>query len=217
MRLFLSLLVAIIMGSTPAIAGSTYLGLSFGTSYEDHKFDVWNGPATAGRRALSAHARSSDYAVAIGIRDAFRLGNRAFDLELEIFERSNSDFIATGAAGNHPTAIRTTSMLASVWTGMAAGDNWSLKVGAGIGARHSSYLMSGPGVSFRATDRAPYAMIGLRLSKSVSKRTTVYTELRAHTRPPIKSAGTGAFRSDPLEHNSKGLTLRLGLQIKLGK
>lgn len=217
MRIFLSLLAALVLANTSAVAGSSYLALSFGTSYEDHKFDVWNGPATPGRRALGAQARSRDYAVAIGFRDAFRLGERPFDVELEIFERSNTAFTATGTAGNHPTTIRTTSMLASVWTNVAEADRWLLKAGAGIGARHSSYHMAGPGVSFRASDRAPYAMIGLRLSKQTGKRTTLFTELRAHSRPPIKSPGTGAFRSDPLEHNSKGLTLRVGLQIELGK
>ncbi len=216
MRFILALMAALILPHTPAVADS-YLALSFGTSFEDHKFDVWNGPATPGRRALTASAQSSDYAVAIGFRDAFQIGNRPFDIELEVFERMNSDFTATGTTGSHPTTIKTTSMLASVWTRVGGGDKWAMHAGAGVGARHSTYSMSGPGIRFHTSDRAPYAMVGLRLSKHAGKRTTLFTEIRAHTRPPVNSSGTGAFRTFPLEHNSHGITLRMGLQITLGR
>jgi len=97
MRYIYSLLAALLLSFSPASA-SSYLALSFGTSFEHHTFDVWNGPATLGRRALTAQAQSSDYAVAIGFRDAFQIGNRPFDVELEVFERMNSDFTATGPA-----------------------------------------------------------------------------------------------------------------------
>jgi len=214
MRLFLSILVTMAVAITPATAGSSYLALSFGSSFENHKFDVWNDPAAPGRRDLSAASRSSDCAIALGFQDVFQLGARNLDLELEIFERSNSSFTAIGGAGSHPATIRTTSMLASVWTQIGGGNNWDIRAGAGIGARHSSYRMSGPGISFHTADRAPYAMVGLRLSKHAGERTTLFTELRAHTRPPIHSAG-GAMQG-PLEHNSKGITLRMGLQINLG-
>ena len=214
MRLFFSILAAMAFTVTPVIAGSTYLALSVGTSIEDHDFDVWNGPATPGRRALTASARSSDYAVAFGLRDAFHIGKRPYDIEFEVFERQNSNFTATGTAGSHPTAIRTTSILLSAWTRVAGGEKWALKAGAGVGARHSNYRMSGPGISFTTTDRAPYAMVGLRLSKRAGKRTNLFTEIRAHTRPPIHSAG-GPMQG-PLEHNSAGITLRMGLQITLG-
>ncbi len=213
MRLLFSILAAMAFTITPAIAGSTYLALSVGTSIEDHDFDVWNGPATPGRRALTASARSSDYALAFGLRDAFHIGKRPYDIEFEVFERQNSDFTATGTAGSHPTAIRTTSILLSAWTRVAGGEKWALQAGAGVGARHSNYRMSGPGISFTTTDRAPYAMVGLRLSKRAAKRTNLFTEIRAHTRPPIHSAG-GAMQG-PLEHNSAGITLRMGLQINL--
>ena len=188
--------------------------MSFGTSTEAHQFDVWNGPATSGRRALGALARSSDYAVAIGHRNALQLNTRSFDVELEIFERQNSSFIAIGRAGRHPTAIKTTSVLASIWTPIGKGNSWTLRAGAGLGARHSVYRMSGPGIGFKTTDRAPYAMIGLRLSKRAGKRTTLFSEIRAHTRPPIHSSG--GQMTGPLEHNSTGITLRMGLQIDLG-
>jgi len=215
MRLLFSILAVMALSIAPATAGSSYLALSFGTSFENHKFDVWNGPATPGRRALTASARSNDYALAFGLRDAFHIGRRAYDLEFEIFERQNSAFTATGTAGSHPTAIRTTSILLSAWTPVARGEKWTLKAGAGIGARHSNYRMSGPGISFTTTDRAPYAMLGLRLSKQTGRRTRIFTEIRAHTRPPIHSAG-GAMQG-PLEHNSAGVTLRMGIQITLGK
>ncbi|MCF6315972.1 MAG: hypothetical protein L3J30_06745 [Marinosulfonomonas sp.] len=216
MRYIYSLLAALLLSFSPASA-SSYLALSFGTSFEHHTFDVWNGPATAGRRALTAQAQSSDYAVAIGFRDAFQIGNRPFDVDLEVFERMNSDFTATGPAGSHPTTIRTTSMLASIWTRVGGGDKWAVHAGAGVGARHSTYAMSGPGIGFRTSDRAPYAMVGLRLSKHAGKRTTLFTEIRAHTRPPVHSSGTAALRTFPLEHNSHGITLRMGLQITLGR
>jgi len=215
MRIIFSILATLALSVTPAFAGSPYLVLSVGTSFEDHVFDVWNGPATPGRRALTASAHSSDHALALGVRDAFHLGQRPYDIEFEIFERQNSNFTATGAAGSHPTTIRTTSVLLSAWTRVAGGEKWALKAGAGLGARHSNYRMSGPGISFTTTDRAPYAMVGLRLSKRAGKRTNLFTEIRAHTRPPIHSAG-GPMQG-PLEHNSSGLTLRMGLQITLGK
>ena len=216
MRYLFALLAAFMLSSHTA-AASAYLSLSFGNSFEDHKFDVWNGPAIPGRRALIAHAQSRDYAISFGFREVFKIGNRPFDIELEVFERMNSDFTATGTAGSHPTTIKTTSILGSIWTPIAGGDDWALHAGAGIGARHSIYTMSGPGISFRTTDRAPYAMIGLRLSKRASKRVSLFTEVRAHTRPPVHSPGTGAFRRFPLEHNSHGITLRMGLQISLGR
>lgn len=215
MRLLSIIIAAFAVVASPVSAGSAYLAFSAGSSFEHHKFDVWNGPSTPGRRALTAQARSSDYAVAFGLHDLFRLGNRSFDAELEIFERQNADFTATGAAGAHPTAIRTTSVLASVWTQVAGQNKWTLKAGAGIGARHSIYRMQGPGIGFTTTDRAPYAMIGLRLSRQLDKRIAVYSEIRAHTRPPIHSPG-GPMQG-PLEHNSGGVTLRMGLQIALGK
>jgi len=214
MRLLYTIFAAVLLSTVSATAGSGYLALSFGTSFEDHDFDVWNGPATPGRRALTASARSSDYAVAIGLRNAFYIGKRPYDLEFEVFERQNSHFTATGPAGDHPTAIRTTSILLSAWTPVAQGEKWALRAGAGLGARHSRYRMSGPGIAFTTTDRAPYAMVGLRLSRQAGKRSNIFTELRVHTRPPIHSAG-GAMQG-PLEHNSAGVTLRIGLQIALG-
>ncbi len=215
MRLIYSVFAALLLSVVSATAGSSYLALSLGTSFEDHDFDVWNGPATPGRRALTASARSSDYAVAFGVRDAFHIGKRPYDLEFEVFERQNSDFTATGTAGSHPTAIRTTSVLLSAWTPVAQREKWTLKAGAGVGARHSVYRMSGPGISFTTTDRAPYVMVGMRLAKQTGVRTRIFTEIRAHTRPPIHSAG-GPMQG-PLEHNSAGITLRMGLQITLGK
>lgn len=215
MRLIYSVFAALLLSVVSATAGSSYLALSLGTSFENHDFDVWNGPATPGRRALTASARSSDYAVAFGVRSAFSLGKRPYDLEFEIFERQNSDFTATGTAGAHPTSIRTTSLLLSAWTPIAQGNKWSVKTGAGIGIRHSNYRMTGPGISFTTTDRAPYAMLGLRFTRLAGLRTRVFTEIRAHTRPPIHSAG-GPMQG-PLEHNSAGITLRMGLQITLGK
>ncbi len=215
MRLIYSVFAALLLSVVSATAGSSYLALSLGTSFEDHDFDVWNGPATPGRRALTASASSSDYAVAFGVRDVIHIGKRPYDLEFEVFERQNSDFTATGAAGNHPTAIRTTSILLSAWTPVAHGNKWTLKAGAGVGARHSIFKMQGPGISFTTTDRAPYAMLGLRYAKTVGQRTRVFTEIRAHTRPPIYSAG-GPMQG-PLEHNSHGITLRVGLQLTLGK
>jgi len=215
MRLIYSVFAALLLSVVSATAGSSYLALSLGTSYEHHKFDVWNGPATPGRRALTASAGSSDFAVALGVRDAFHIGKRPYDLEFELFERQNSNFTATGPAGNHPTAIRTTSILLSAWTPIARGDKWTLKAGAGVGARHSIFRMRGPGIAFTTTDRAPYAMLGLRYIKKVGQRTRVFTEIRAHTRPPIYSAG-GPMQG-PLEHNSRGITLRVGLQLTLGK
>lgn len=215
MRFLLTLISILGISSTFAHAAPAYISLSFGSSYEDHSFDVWNGPNTTGRRALTAQAWSSDYALGFGFRDAVRLGGRRFDLDLEVFERSNTDFTATGDAGNHPTTIRTTSMLASLWTQVTGDDDWSLKAGAGVGARHSKYRMTGPSIGFTTTDRAPYAMIGLRLSKRATERTQIFSEIRAHMRPPIHSGG-GAMQG-PLEHNSMGLTLRLGLQINLSR
>jgi len=215
MRLIYSVFAALLLSVVSATAGSNYLALSFGTSIEDHDFDVWNGPATPGRRALKASARSRDYAVAFGVRDAIHIGNRPYDLEFELFERQNSDFTATGTAGNHPTAIRTTSILLSAWTAVAQGEKWTLKAGAGVGARHSVYRMEGAGISFTTTDRAPYAMVGLRLAKQAAAHTRVFTEIRAHTRPPIHSAG-GQMQG-PLEHNSAGITLRFGLQMDINR
>ncbi len=198
----------------PARAGS-YLALSLGSSIEHQAFDVWNGPGATGRRLLSADSASSDQALTIGFRDAVTLGGQNFDAEIEIFERRVVHMTARGSAGAHPTSIRTTSMLFALWAPLGPAGLWSAQLGAGAGARYSHYRMTGPGIDIRATDRAPYAMIGLRAWHPLSARSRLTAGIRAHTRPPVRPKAPGIFVS-PLEHESSGFTLRLGLQFDLG-
>lgn len=215
MRIFFIFLTIITFGPATAKA-SPYLALSSGSSFENHNFNIWNGAGFAGRRYLEAKGKSKDYAIAFGYRNAFHIGSRPFDLELELFQRSNSSFSASGNFGLHPTKIKTTSSLISTWSPIANGADWQLLAGAGIGMRHSKYKMTGTGINITATDRAPYAMLGLRYSKTISPRIRFFSDFRIHTRPPIHSPSTRAF-SGPLEHNSKGITLRIGAQIALGR
>ena len=200
-----------------AISGTPYVGLSLGTSLETHTFDVWNGAESPGRRALTGRSASSDQAIVIGVHDAIRFAGRSFDLELEVFDRRSAHFNANGAGGSSATQIKTRSLLAAVWTPLYRNEKWSLYLGAGVGARESIYKMDGVGVSIKAYDHAPYAMVGVRVLRPISPRVSVVGEWRAHTRPQVKlHAARWAF-SGPLEHDSKGYTLRVGLQIKLGR
>jgi len=192
-----------------------YLALSFGTSIEAHQFDTWNGPATPGRRGLTGNSNSSDQAIAIGLRDAFMFQDRSFDAELEILERRALHVTAQGAAGSHPTSIRTTSMLLGLWTDLHRKKDLTIQAGAGLGARYSHYQMTGPGINISATDRAPYAMAGLRLLKRTdTPGVNFFADIRVHARPRVRLKVPGSVTS-PLEHESNGLTLRLGLQIDL--
>lgn len=77
--------------------------------------------------------------------------------------------------------------------------------------------MIGGGLNIMATDRAPYAMLGMRLTRRISTRVSVFGEWRVHTRPPVKLPTAGRAFAGPLEHNSKDQTLRFGLQIDLGR
>lgn len=215
--MFRLILVTITMGfaALPAQASGRYLALSFGSSIERQAFDVWNGPGTTGRRLLTANSASSDQALTFGFRNSFSLGTNSFDTEIEIFERRAVHMTATGAAGDHPTSIRTTSMLLSLWTTVGAAQTWSLQAGAGVGARYSHYRMTGPGIDITATDRAPYAMISLRAVRQITPHSRITVGIRAHARPPVHLQAPGVFVS-PLEHESTGFTVRFGYQIDLG-
>lgn len=215
--MFRLILLTITMGlaALPVRASNSYLALSFGSSIEHQAFDVWNGAGIAGRRLLTANSASSDQALSFGFRNSFSLGTKSFDTEIEIFERRAIHMTASGAAGDHPTSIRTTSMLLSLWTTVSSDQIWSLQAGAGVGARYSHYRMTGPGIDITATDRAPYAMIGLRAVRQISPHSRITAGIRAHARPPVHLQAPGVFVS-PLEHESTGFTFRFGYQIDLG-
>lgn len=217
-RHFAMTLAGVLLLSAPAAAQSIgYLAMSFGTSIEAHQFDTWNGPAAPGRRALTGRSNSSDQAIAWGMRDAMTIRGRSFDAEFEIFERRSLKLTASGAAGDHATSIRTTSMLLGLWTDLHRDRQWAVQAGAGLGARFSHYRMTGPSIAIDATDRAPYAMAGLRLlRKTANPGVNFFADLRVHARPRVRLKAPGSITS-PLEHESNGLTLRLGLQFDLGR
>lgn len=209
------ILSLVILPVLPAFA-DPYLAFSVGTSFENHSFDVWSGSRRSPRRALNGHSASKDQAIAIGFSNAFSVHGHPFDIELEVFERRNAKFVATGTSGAHATRIKTNSIMAAIWTRVAGNETRGLYLGAGVGARNSSYKMTGPGVRISAMDHAPYAMIGARVKQRVNQRVALFVDVRAHTRPPVRLQPSLGNFSGPLEHNSEGFTVRFGVQIGLG-
>jgi len=215
MRIFIYLAIFVSWPLHAAISGS-YLAVSAGSSYEYHRFDIWNGPSLPGRRDLGGNGFSRDQAIALGFHRAAFIGYIPVDLEFELFERRNTSFTAAGRTGTYPTRIRTNSALVAMWIPLQAQKNWRVQVGAGIGARHSTYVMSGPGVAITTTDRAPYLMVGMKAIHQLDLTKSIFAELRVHTRPNFTLPGNSGVFTGPLEHNSAGLTLRIGLQFKFG-
>ena len=194
---------------------SPYAFIAGGTSFETHSFDL-QGAAPGQRVKTKTTSTSRDFAAGIGFKNWATLGTRPIDLEFDLFERRTTAFSISPQMGRQRIKIQTQSALISLWTPITTRPNWQLSTGIGLGARQSRYQIKTGTRSQNTTDRAPYAMLGLRLSHEHTKSLSSFVELRHHLRPPLT---TGVGRGQPfgglLEHNSRGTTLRFGLQLWL--
>jgi hypothetical protein len=207
MRIFITLCL-LAWAAAPA-AANPYVTLSYGVTQDSHDFNIWHSRQHRGRRhTFDAGGSAHDWALGVGLRCA------TLDYELTVFDQRSETFMAQNGHKTYLTQIETRGIQIMAWHSLAEHADWTLKGGAGLGYRDSRYVMRGMGTHIRTTDRAPLAMVGLRMERPVASHVTFFGDLRGTFRPPVRIASGGTLRA-PLEHDSSGLSLHIGVQITL--
>lgn len=209
----LALLPLLLTLALPVHAAETALVFGVSQSWDKHEFDGKNTARVVSSIHHSQHAQTN----ALSLRVARNMPRISTELEGHISApvtlNGKTAPTAWGRRLAHEAKLRTERLGANVWTPVAHTEKTTVSLGAGIGVRHTSGDITGPGLDRSIDDTAPYALIGGRIIRPFGDTKSALIEARYMSSPPIRS-GPGASGSN-IDHEVAGFELILGLSLTL--